>query len=430
MKEAGFPASFSFEAGGMKVSPVSESQVEHGPLVVSHAMPEVQTVSLGFFVDMGSRDEGQDKAGIAHALEHMLFKGTGKHDVNALSQMLDRLGGSANAFTSRERTCFHMHVLYEDWPKALDILAEMLLDAAIPNDEWLREREVIFAEIAMVEDTPEEWVMDQHVQALFPGQGLGRLTLGTRQSLLALTQQDMADYLAGFYRPPHLLICGAGRLGHEALVERVSAMHWPQGLPAAKRQPAKVADGLQLLPRQTGQAQMVLSYPGIAAASDERPVAWLANQILGGSMSSRLFREVREKLGLAYHIGSHLSSLSDTGTWTITGGTDPQRLPECIKVIRTSVRDIVEQGVEPEEFSLAQNLLEVQLRMGMDSVEGNMLRLSARFDEPEVKPQTYWLERIRQVKHDTLQHWLAERLSASPLLTVCGPEAQLSGFTL
>jgi len=412
----------------VKGSPASESQIGHGPLVLSYAMPEVQTVSLGFFVDLGSRDEDWKQAGIAHALEHMLFKGTGKHDVHALSQMLDRLGGSTNAFTSRERTCFHIHVLYEDWPKALDILGEMLLDAAIPDEEWQREREVIFAEMAMVEDTPEEWVMDQHVQALFPEQVLGRPTLGTQQSLLTLSRQHLARCLADYYRPPHLLISAAGHLHHESLVERVSAMHWPQGLPRAQRQPAKMADGLQLLPRQTEQAQIMLSYPGIAAASKARPMAWLANQILGGSMSSRLFREVREKRGLAYHIGSHLSSLSDAGMWTIMGGSDPLRLAECVDVIRATVHDLATHGIEPEEFSLAKNLLEVQLRMGMDSVEGNMLRLGARFDEAEIRPQSYWLERIRQLGQDDVQHWLVERLSASPLLTVCGPEAQLSGF--
>ena len=405
---------------------IRESQVEHGPLVLSHTMPEVQTAALGFFIDLGSRDESSAQAGIAHALEHMLFKGTGKHDVHALSQMLDRLGGSANAFTSREHTCFHMHVLYEDWQKALDILGEMLLDAAIPDDEWQREREVIFSEMAMVEDSPEEWVLDQHLQALFPGQSVGRSTLGTQQSLLGLTRQDLTDCLAGYYRPPRLLICAAGRLEHEALVERVSAMCWPQGLPKTNRQPATMADGLQLLPRQTEQIQIVFSYPGIVAASDERPVAWLANQILGGSMSSRLFREVREKRGLAYQISSHSSSLSDTGTWTIMAGTEPQRLSECLDVIQATVHDVAEHGVKAEELLLAKSLTEVQLRMGMDSVEGNMLRLGARFDESEVRHQSYWLEQIRQVEHDALQHWVAEKLSGSPLLTISGPEAQLS----
>jgi len=321
-----------------------------------------------------------------------------------------------------------MHVLHEDWPKALDILGEMLLDAAIPDEEWQREREVIFAEMAMVEDTPEEWVMDQHVQALFPGHGLGRPTLGTQRSLLTLTRQNLADYLAGFYRPPRLLICAAGRLEHGALLERVSAMHWPQGLPKAERRPAKMADGMQLLPRRVEQAQMVFSYPGIAAASDERPAAWLANQILGGSMSSRLFCEVREKRGLAYHIGSHLSSLSDTGIWTVMAGADPQRLPECADVIQATVHDVADHGVASGELALAQNLLAVQLRMGMDSVEGNMLRLGARLDETEIRPQTYWLERIRQIGQAAVQGWLAERLSVPPLLTLCGPELQLSGF--
>ena len=149
--------------------PIRETQLTNGPLVVTHAMPESQSVALGIFINTGSRDETAAEAGISHALEHMLFKGTRHHDVHALSELLDGLGGNANAFTARERTCFHIRVLHEDWPEALALLSEMVLHSTVPEEEWGREKEVIFSEMAMVEDTPDEWVMDEHIRALYPG---------------------------------------------------------------------------------------------------------------------------------------------------------------------------------------------------------------------------------------------------------------------
>jgi predicted Zn-dependent peptidase len=378
------------------------------------------------FVDVGSRDESEGQAGIAHALEHMLFKGTARHDVHAISRMLDRLGGNANAFTSRERTCLHMHVLHEAWPKALDILTEMLLQSEVPEAEWQREREVIFAEMGMVEDSPEDWVLDRHMQALFPDHALGRPTLGTQETLSSMTRQSLLEFLRQHYRPPRLLICAAGRLEHEALVERVTAMRWPTTGSALPRHPVPLANGIQLLPRQVEQAQIVLSYAGIPATSGERPAAWLANQVLGGGMSSRLFSEIREKRGLAYHIASHLSMLSDTGVWTLTCATEPGRVRACIEVIRETVDAVVVDGITEEELALAQSLLEVQLRMGMDSVEGNMLRLGGRFDESPVRSQAYWLEQLRRVDVDTLHAWLRKRLSAAPMLSVCGPQEEVA----
>ncbi len=412
----------------MTAGVIRESRVAGGPLVLSHAMPGVQTVAIGIFVDVGSRDESDGQAGIAHALEHMLFKGTAWHDVHAISQTLDRMGGNANAFTSRERTCLHMHVLHEAWPKALDILTEMLLQSEVPEAEWQREREVIFAEMGMVEDSPEEWVLDRHMQALFPGHALGRPTLGTQESLSSMTRQALLEFLTEHYRPPRLLICAAGRLEHEALVERVTTMRWPATGPAPGRRPASLANGIQLLPRQVEQAQIVLSYAGIPAASMERPTAWLANQILGGGMSSRLFSEVREKRGLAYHIASHLSMLSDTGVWTLTCGTEPGRVRACIDVIRETVNAVAADGITEGELALARSMLEVQLRMGMDSVEGNMLRLGGRFDEAPVRTQAYWLERLRRVNMDTLHAWLREHLSAVPMLSICGPQEEIAGL--
>ena len=405
----------------MSSSFVDETQIPNGPLVVSHTMPDAQSVAIGFFVDVGSRDEREDQAGMAHALEHMLFKGTKSLDVHALSEALDQLGGHANAFTSRERTCFHIHVLHEDWPKAIALFTEMILTPALPEEEWLREREVIYSEMAMVEDTPDEWVYDQHMQALYPEQTIGRPTLGTKAALGAMSHDDLRGYLEEHYRPPQLLISVAGRVEHRELVDALASVDWPQAGGEKLRPSATLASGVQWLPRNFEQAQLVASFPGMKVSSKEKPVAWLANQMLGGSMSSLLFREVREKRGLAYSIGSHLSTMSDTGVWSISCGTDPGLLGECVNVIRDSLSQF-ESIVAEDVVSRAKRQMEVQFRMGMDSVEGHMLYLGGRIDEEELLTHLQWVERVNAVRPEEIRDWVADKLSQKPLWSLCAPE--------
>ncbi len=411
----------------MSTSPIRETQILRGPLLITHAMPEAQSVALGIFLDVGSRDEGDAQAGIAHALEHMLFKGTQTHDVHALSELLDFLGGTANAFTARERTCFYMRVLPEDWKQAMSVLCDMVLAPTLPEDEWRREREVIFSEMAMTEDVPEDWIFDRHVSALYPGQSLGRPVLGNREALASMESDALMNFLSGYYRPPRMLVAMAGCVRHEEALSCLEDMSWPRAQASLRRETPGMESGAQLLERDDEQGHFICSFPGIAAASEERPVAWLANQMLGGGMSSCLFREVREKRGLAYGIGSQLSSLSDTGAWTISGGADPGRLGECVRVIQ-GVLDSFVAELAPPALARARRQLEIALRMGMDSAEANMLHLGARFDEKDIRPQCAWVDDVQHVSLEQLKHWVQRHLSAGCLWTVSGTAKALESL--
>jgi len=403
-----------------------ETELANGPRVLSHAMPHSQSVALGIFIDVGSRDEVARLSGISHALEHMLFKGTAQMNVHQLAEKLDELGGNANAFTSRERTCFHLHVLHEHWREALDILMQMVSEPALPEIEWQREREVIFAEMAMVEDTPEEWVMDQHLEALFPNHSLGHTVLGTHASLSAMSAADLADYLQHSYRAPRLLVVAAGHIEHAALVDAVADMDWRSTSEPVSREPAVgLASGLQALPRSGEQAQIIASFPGIHAASKDRPVAWLANQVLGGGLSSCLFREVREKRGLAYGIGSHLNALVDTGTWSITCGTEPDRAAECVGLLSELLADFA-SSFSADEVARSKRQLQVQFRMGLDSVEGQMLYLGSRFDEEILLSPLQWLEQVQAVDVESVRTWAGQQLSEPGLWSIAAPEQALS----
>ncbi|MDQ6990109.1 MAG: pitrilysin family protein [Mariprofundaceae bacterium] len=402
-----------------------ETQLPHHPLVISHPMPDAQSVALGIFVDVGSRDESPEQAGIAHALEHMLFKGTRHLDVHALSETLDQLGGHTNAFTSRERTCFHTQVLHEDAAQALDILMDMVLEPALPEDEWKREREVIFSEMGMVEDNPDEWFYDRHIQAVYAGQQVGKPTLGTRDVLSHLSSQDLRHYLEHNYRPPRLLIAASGNIQHDDVLAAVQQRTWKPSQSSTQRKPPILQVGKHFFERDMEQVQVVASLPCISAASDERPLAWLANQMLGGGMSSMLFREIRERRGLAYSVSSHLSPLSDAGLWSVSCDTHPTMVAACIELLQENMQQFATH-IDAPLLARAQRQMEVQFRMGMDSIEGNMMYLANRLDEPNLLSQQQWIEAVKAVKLDEIQAWSQHYLDADAVWSVAGNDAALS----
>ncbi|RMG92049.1 MAG: insulinase family protein [Zetaproteobacteria bacterium] len=401
-----------------------ETELPSGLRVITLDMPRAQSVALGLFADVGSRDEAAVMHGASHALEHMVFKGAGPWDVHALSERLDALGGNANAFTSRERTCFHMQVLHESWAEALELLAAMVCSPHLPEEEWEKEREVIYSEMAMVEDAPEEWVMDQHVSALFPDHALGRSILGTRSSLATLHAEDLRRHLEDNYGGSRLLLAAAGNIRHESLVDAASAIHWRSASARTARTAPSPSSGVQTLSREGEQAHLLVSWPCIHAAAEERPLAWLANQMLGGGMSSHLFREVREKRGLAYSIASHLNLLSDVGTWGISCSCSPEHGRRCIDVLR-EVLQAFPQRLNERDLRRAKSQLRVQLRMGMDSVEGQMLYLGSRLDDPMLRSPVAWTQAVDRVELDELIGWVRLQLCKPTLWTVAASEEQL-----
>ena len=409
----------------MSAFSIHQTAIDYGPTVVSRPIPHAQSVALGVFIQVGSRDETAEQAGITHALEHMLFKGTESLPVDELSQLLDQLGGHANAFTSRERTCFHTQVLHEDSEQALGVLLDMMLKPALPEEEWQREREVIFAEMGMVEDNPDEWFYDRHLQAVYAEQALGQATLGTKEVLASLSAQDLRQYLETHYRPPKLLIAAAGNVDHAKLVELVEQRTWGQAAVHQARTTARFHVGKQFLERDMEQVQIVASYPCIHSTSQERPLAWLANQMLGGGMSSQLFREIRERRGLAYSVSSHLSPFQDTGLWSISCDTHPTMLSDCLPLLQEQIAHFA-NTLDTSLLHRAKRQMEVQFRMGMDSIEGNMMYLGNLLEEQELYSQQQWIQQIQRVEVDELQAWVRQYLAHEVHWSVAGSAEALS----
>lgn len=406
------------------IGSIQETHIPSGPIVLTQSMSGVQTTAIGLFIQVGSRDEDDALAGIAHALEHMLYKGTQHLDVHALSEAWDQLGGAANAFTERERTCFHCLVLQEDWRKALALLKEMVMEPSLPKMEWERERQIILSEMAMVEDNPEDWLYDRHFLALFPGQAIGRSPLGRRRTLLTIETQHLEGFLKQHYRPPRLLVAAAGAISHEALVEEIAKTRWPFAQAELAREAPRMAHGVQLLERKAEQVHLVVSFPGPAIPSEERSIAWVVNQLLGGGMSSHLFREVREKRGLAYHVGSHLLPLSDTGVWSVYCSTPPDQALKCIRVLRKTLKQFPERFTR-YDFERAKRQVIIQLRMSMDTVEANMLRLGDRLDCPSIESPWDRLKKVDAVTYEDAVQWSSLNMHKCQLWSVAGVEQVL-----
>jgi len=301
----------------------------------------------------------------------------------------------------------------------------MVLEPALPEDEWQREREVIFSEMGMVEDNPDEWFYEQHIQAVYAGQQVGKPTLGTREVLADLSSQDLRQYLESNYRPPQVLIAVSGNMQHDDVLAAVKQRSWGQSQPSKERTSPIFHAGKQFLERDMEQVQVVASLPCLSVSSDERPLAWLANQMLGGGMSSLLFREIRERRGLAYSVSSHLSPLQDAGLWSVSCDTHPSMVEACISLLKENMQQFSKQMDAPL-LARAQRQMEVQFRMGMDSIEGNMMYLSNRLDEPSLRSQQQWIEAVNAVQLDEIQAWSQRYLDGEMMWSVAGGEDALS----
>jgi len=306
--------------------------LENGVRIVTEAVASVRSVSLGVWVNTGSRLD--TISGIAHFTEHMLFKGTEKRSSLQISKEIDALGGILNASTSKEYTVYYVKVLDEHVPKAADVLFDLFLNSTIDADELAREKDVILQEIHMTEDTPDDYINDLFAESVFKGSSLSRPILGTHETVSSITSEAVLDFMEKTYDPASIVIVAAGSVDHEKLVE-LARPHFAKLKPRPRpgSEPARLALGERNLHyKDLEQVQIMLGVRG-PSMYDERRWAYLVlNNLLGGSMSSMLFQEVREKLGLVYSVYSYLSAYRDSGSLSIYAGTTPKNVGKAIDV--------------------------------------------------------------------------------------------------
>lgn len=389
--------------------------LSNGIRVLSEPIEQFSSATIGIWVENGSRYESPEQNGISHFLEHMLFKGTERRTAREVAEEIESLGGSLNAFTGREVTCYHARVLSEHLPVAVDVLSDIFLHSTFPDEEIERERTVILAEIGEVEDSP-----DQHVQQLFDekfwaGQSLARPICGTEETVSAMRREDFLAFVGQRYRPDRIVIAAAGGVEHEWLVARVeAAFSHLQGASGAPQSPSpRPHIGLGVHNKKLEQVQLMLGVPGLSVVDEERYAAFVLNTALGDGMSSRLFQEVREKRGKAYSIYSYLDSFSDAGCVGVYAALGAAAVPEVVDVVRSELQKVVAEGLEDGELERAKNQIKGGMLLGLESTASRMRRLALNeiYFGRDVAPSEV-SESISAVGSGDVQN-MAERLFAS-----------------
>ncbi len=357
---------------------VQRSVLPNGVRLLSERLPGAFSVTLGLWMEVGSRDESPELGGASHFIEHMAFKGTQTRGPLQIAREIDLLGGLANAFTSKENTCFHARALAEHLPRLADLLLDLVLDPVYDPKELERERQVILQEISAVEDTPDDLIHVLFNQNFWPEHPLGRPILGRAEVIAALGREAILAYQHATYRPKSLVVAAVGNLEHQQLIDLVADRLG--GLPAGKnghlRTPPRPAPGLCLRPRELEQVHVVMGADAPPANHPDRFAAALLNLILGGNMSSRLFQEVRERRGLAYSVYSYLNTYSDSGLLGVYMGVAPSRAVEAIKVARAELAKLVTGPIAPQELMDAKDNLKGSILLATENPESRMSRLA------------------------------------------------------
>jgi predicted Zn-dependent peptidase len=398
----------------------------NGIRVVSEHVSYVQSVSVGLWVGVGSRDEEDPIRGISHFIEHMLFKGTKKRTARQIADEIESRGGTLNAFTGKENTCYEARILAEDLPLALDILSDMFRESLFDSEEMEREKRVVIEEIKMYEDTPEENVHDLFEQTLWTTHPLGKPIIGSEETVSHLTREDIQAYLEAKYRPDRIVISAAGNLDHALLVEIVMQQLGELKGSSPERiadPPAPSRESRILSKRDIEQVHFCLGTAGYSKQEKERYSLSILNNVLGGNMSSRLFQEVRERRGLAYTIGSYGRFYHDAGFFCIYGGTSPETFEQVLDLSRAELKKVRVQGLTDDELTKAKTQVRGALVLGLESMSARMNRYGESllsFDR--VIPISEVLREYDAVSHQSIGQ-VAERVldEDSMTLAAIGP---------
>ncbi len=392
---------------------ITKEVLDNGLTLVTEAMPALRSVAIGVWVKRGSRHERPERGGISHFIEHMVFKGTKTRSAERIAAEVDSIGGYMDAFTAKEYASFHLKVLDEHLPLAVEILGDVVLNPLFDPEEMAKEKKVIFEEINMVEDTPDDLVMELLCAAVWPDHPLGRPILGTKHTVRGFGRADLAEHFARVYQPSNLVIAAAGQLEHGRTAELVrrhfSGLH-RRPLPANGRAPRPVTATVVRAKRELEQVHLCLGTRALPQAHPERYLSFVLNTVLGGSMSSRLFQNVREKRGLVYSISSGVTSYSDAGLLSVYAGTSLDSLPEVVRLTLDEMRRLCGERIPDEELRRAKDHIKGGLVLSLEGTGARMSHLARQeIYFGRQLPLDEVLEGIEQVSADEVQG-LAVRL--------------------
>jgi predicted Zn-dependent peptidase len=399
----------------------------NGVRIVLENIPTVRSVAIGVWIGTGSRNETPENNGVSHFLEHMFFKGTKTRSAREIAESFDSIGGQVNAFTSKEYTCYYAKVLDEHANYALEVLADMFFNSTFDEDELKKEKNVVFEEIKMYEDTPDDIVHDLLSRAAYKDHALGYPILGTEETLTTFNGETLRKYMNETYIPDNVVISIAGNINEEFIkvVEQFFGSY-ETGKNLSETSAPTFHHEILARKKETEQAHLCLGYKGLHVGHEKIYSLIVLNNVLGGSMSSRLFQEVREQRGLAYSVYSYHSSFKDNGMLTIYGGTGSQQLNLLYDTIQQTLSTLVDKGITTKELMNSKEQIKGNLMLSLESTNSRMsrngknellLRRHRSLDEI--------LKFVNEVTEDSVNQLATTIFSAEPSVSLVSPDGKL-----
>ncbi|MDB1135572.1 M16 family metallopeptidase [Candidatus Anaplasma sp. TIGMIC] len=334
--------------------------------VITERVEGVNSVGINLWVKVGSRHEVYEKIGLAHFLEHMAFKGTNTRSALDIAKIFDAIGGNFNAYTDKEHTVYHLKVMKKDVGTALDVLADLVLESAFPEDELMREKDVVLQEIYQTNDSPSSIIFDKYMEAAYEGQIFGKSILGSVQTVQNFSKEDLVAHMDEHYFGSNMILSIAGDISHDAVLEMSAGFAKIKDGTHKHVSAPEYTGGQYLEQRDLEQVHVVLGFPGVSYNDKRYHALQVLDTILGSGLSSRLFQEVREKLGLVYSIYSFNSNYSDCGIFSIHAATESSKLPALLKTVTSEIRRMP-NTIESDELERAKSKLESEILMSRES---------------------------------------------------------------
>ncbi len=409
---------------------IQSTTLENGLRVISDTIPTVETVSLGVWLNVGTRHETKTVNGVSHVLEHMAFKGTEQRTAAQIAEEIESVGGYLNAYTARETTAYYARVLKQDVPLATEILADILQNSIFDEDEFKREQAVILQEIGQANDTPDDIIFDYFQETCYPNQPMGWPVLGQDAIVQSLTAQTVKQYMHTHYAADKMVFAAAGHVDHQELVKRVSKHFcaFPSFSSEQKKVSADYQGGDFRQHKDLEQVHLILGFEGVPYKHPDFYVLSVLSMILGGGMSSRLFQEVREKRGLVYTIYASTASYTDSGLFHIYAGTGRDEVKELVPVMCEQLRTF-NQTLTLPELDRAKAQLKASLLMGLESTSNRCERLAHQvliYGQPVSTEQI--VQSIDAVQTEDIKRVASSLFRSRPTLTTLGPVQQVMPF--
>jgi len=359
-------------------SPIIRDVLDNGLRILTERMTQVRSVSIGVWLTRGSRHEAAEQSGIAHFVEHMLFKGTATRTAEDIAQQIDSIGGQLDAFTAKEYASYYIKVLDEHLPLAIDILSDIVRNPAFSRDDVEREKKVVVEEIKMVEDTPDDLVHELFTQGFWENHPLGRPILGTRETVESFDAASLRTYFRSAYTSRNLIVSAVGNVEHERVRDLVAEKFGSMAEPTEEvaEDAPRVVPKILIRNKDLEQSHVCLGASSYPQNHDDRYSSYVLNTLLGGSMSSRLFQNVREKRGLAYAVFSGLSAYRDAGSFTIYAGCANEAVGEVVDLVVEELRGVKNAAVPATELQRAKDHLKGSLMLSLENTASRMSHIA------------------------------------------------------